>query len=55
MLSKETLRPWTLMMMYFTFYVMNGLGPVRPNTVNAYGAFGMPDDGKNILVCTLYQ
>lgn len=55
MLSKETLRPWTLVMMYFTFFVMSGLGPIRPNMINVCGAFGMPDGGKNILVSSFYQ
>lgn len=55
MLSKETLRPLTLVMMYFMFYAMSGVGPVRPNLVNVCGAFGMPDAGKNILVSSFYQ
>ncbi|XP_049886139.1 facilitated trehalose transporter Tret1-like [Pectinophora gossypiella] len=50
MLCKETLRPWTLIIMYFTFYVMSGLTPIRPNMVNVCSAFGMADDGKNIVL-----
>ncbi|KAJ8711695.1 hypothetical protein PYW08_008649 [Mythimna loreyi] len=50
MLCKETLRPMTLTMLYFTFVVMSGLVPVKPNMVNICGAFGMADDGKNVVV-----
>lgn len=50
MLSKETLRPLTLVMMYFMFFVMSGLSPIRPNMVNVCGAFGMTGDPKNIVV-----
>nr|XP_049693679.1 facilitated trehalose transporter Tret1-2 homolog [Helicoverpa armigera] len=50
MLCKETLRPLTLTMLYFTFVVMSGLTPVKPNMVNVCSAFGMADDSKNIVV-----
>ncbi|XP_037300888.1 facilitated trehalose transporter Tret1-like, partial [Manduca sexta] len=49
-LAKETLRPLTLVMLYFMFYVMSGLTPIRPNMVNVCRAFGMADDGKNIVL-----
>ncbi|CAH2261871.1 facilitated trehalose transporter Tret1-like [Pararge aegeria] len=48
MLCKETLRPLALVMMYFLFYVMSGLVPIRPNLINLCGALGMAQDGKNI-------
>ncbi|CAH0731940.1 unnamed protein product, partial [Brenthis ino] len=50
MLCKETLRPLTLVMMYFLFFVMSGLTPIRPNLVNVCGAFGMAQDGKQIVL-----
>ncbi|XP_045779159.1 facilitated trehalose transporter Tret1-like [Maniola jurtina] len=46
MLCKETLRPLLLVMMYFLFYVMSGLVPIRPNLINVCGALGMAQDGK---------
>ncbi|CAG9793502.1 unnamed protein product [Diatraea saccharalis] len=49
MLSKETLRPFTLVILYFLFSSMSGLTPIRPNMVNVCGAFGMADDGKHIV------
>ncbi|XP_022815553.1 facilitated trehalose transporter Tret1-like [Spodoptera litura] len=50
MLCKETLRPLCLSMLYFTFYVMSGLTPIKPNMVNVCSAMGMADDSKNIVV-----
>ncbi|CAH2054603.1 unnamed protein product, partial [Iphiclides podalirius] len=50
MLGKETLRPLTLVMMYFLFFVMSGLTPVRPNMVNICGALGMSQDGKDVVL-----
>lgn len=50
MLCKETLRPLTLVMAYFMFFVMSGLSPIRPNMVNVCGALGMAGDPKNIVV-----
>ncbi|CAH0596283.1 unnamed protein product [Chrysodeixis includens] len=50
MLCKETLRPLLLTMLYFTFVVMSGLTPVKPNMVNVCSAFGMADDSNNIVV-----
>ncbi|XP_059058786.1 facilitated trehalose transporter Tret1-like [Achroia grisella] len=50
MMSKETLRPLTLVILYFAFHIMSGYIPVRPNMVNVCGAFGMPDDGKDITL-----
>ncbi|KOB65398.1 Sugar transporter [Operophtera brumata] len=47
---RETLRPLTLVMMYFMFFVMSGLSPIRPNMVNVCGAFGMAGDPKNIVL-----
>ncbi|RVE53403.1 hypothetical protein evm_001973 [Chilo suppressalis] len=48
-ITKETLRPLTLMVLYFLFHSMSGLSPIRPNMVNVCGAFGMADDGKHIV------
>ncbi|XP_045779160.1 facilitated trehalose transporter Tret1-like [Maniola jurtina] len=48
MLCKETLRPLSLVIMYFLFYVMSGLVPIRPNLINVCGALGMAQDGKHI-------
>lgn len=53
MLCKETLRPLTLVMMYFLFFVMSGLTPIKPNLVNVCGAFGMDQDGKKIVVSVI--
>ncbi|KAI5645798.1 sugar transporter domain-containing protein [Phthorimaea operculella] len=50
MLCKETLRPLSMVLMYFLFYVMCSTAPIRPNLINLCGAFGMPDDGKNIVL-----
>lgn len=50
MITKETLRPFSLVIMYFLFHSMSGLTPIKPNMVNVTGALGMPDDGKNIVV-----
>ncbi|XP_038207397.1 facilitated trehalose transporter Tret1-like [Zerene cesonia] len=50
MFCKETLRPLQLIVLYFMFYVMSGLTPVKPNMVNVCGAFGMPNDGKQIVM-----
>ncbi|XP_028172431.1 facilitated trehalose transporter Tret1-like [Ostrinia furnacalis] len=50
LLTKETLRPFTLVIMYFLFHTMSGLTPIRPNMVNVCGAFGMADDGKHIVL-----
>ncbi|CAH0402314.1 unnamed protein product [Chilo suppressalis] len=50
LMAKETLRPFTMLMMYFMFVCMTGLGPIRPNMINICGAFGMAYDGKNIAV-----
>lgn len=50
MLCKETLRPLCLSMLYFTFFVMSGLYPIKPNMVNICSALGMADDSKNIVV-----
>lgn len=50
MICKETLRPLSLIVMYFLFFVMSGLTPIRPNMVNICDAFGMADDGKNVVV-----
>lgn len=50
MLGKETMRPLVLVMMYFLFYVMSGLAPIRPNMVNICGALGMAQDGKVVVV-----
>ncbi|XP_022130999.2 facilitated trehalose transporter Tret1 [Pieris rapae] len=47
---KETLRPLQLTMLYFLFYVMSGLTPIKPNMVNICGAFGMPQNGKKIVM-----
>ncbi|XP_034835783.1 facilitated trehalose transporter Tret1-like [Maniola hyperantus] len=48
MLYKETLRPLSFLIMYFLFYVMSGLVPIRPNLINVCGALGMAQDGKHI-------
>ncbi|XP_028041478.1 facilitated trehalose transporter Tret1-like [Bombyx mandarina] len=50
MFCKETLRPLTLVILYFMFYTMSGLIPIRPNMVNVCGAFGMVDNGKKIVL-----
>ncbi|XP_013139502.1 PREDICTED: facilitated trehalose transporter Tret1-like [Papilio polytes] len=50
MLAKETLRPLIFVMVYFMFYVMSGLTPIKPNMVNICGAFGMAQDGKDIVL-----
>ncbi|XP_072933466.1 facilitated trehalose transporter Tret1-like [Epargyreus clarus] len=50
MLAKETMRPLTLVMMYFLFYVMSGFSALRPNLVNVCGALGMPQDGRKIAL-----
>ncbi|XP_068619627.1 facilitated trehalose transporter Tret1-like [Battus philenor] len=50
MLSKETMRPLSLVMMYFLFFVMSGLTPIRPNMVNICGALGMSQDGKDVVL-----
>ncbi|XP_026761515.1 facilitated trehalose transporter Tret1-like [Galleria mellonella] len=50
MMSKETVRPLTLVILYFAFHIMSGYIPIRPNMVNVCGAFGMPDDGKDITL-----
>ncbi|CAH2054601.1 unnamed protein product, partial [Iphiclides podalirius] len=50
MLAKETLRPLTFVMVYFMFYVMSGLTPIKPNMVNICGAFGMAQDGKEVVL-----
>ncbi|XP_050680042.1 facilitated trehalose transporter Tret1-like isoform X2 [Leptidea sinapis] len=50
MMAKETLRPLTLVVLYFMFYVMSGLQPIRPNMVNVCGALGMPLDGKQVVL-----
>ncbi|XP_041983285.1 facilitated trehalose transporter Tret1-like [Aricia agestis] len=50
MFCKETMRPMYLVMMYFLFYVMSGLTPIRPNMANVCGAFGMAQDGKQIVL-----
>ncbi|KAM3956446.1 facilitated trehalose transporter Tret1 [Aphomia sociella] len=50
MMGKETLRPLTLVIMYFTFHIMSGFCAIRPFIINVCGAFGMPDDGKNITL-----
>ncbi|KAL4717200.1 hypothetical protein ACJJTC_017087 [Scirpophaga incertulas] len=50
MMAKETLRPFTLIIMYFLFHSMSGLTPIRPNMVNVCGALGMPHDGKKIVL-----
>ncbi|XP_013139503.1 PREDICTED: facilitated trehalose transporter Tret1-like isoform X1 [Papilio polytes] len=50
MLGKETMRPLVLVMMYFLFYVMSGLAPIRPNMVNICGALGMAQDGKVVVL-----
>ncbi|XP_023948769.2 facilitated trehalose transporter Tret1-like [Bicyclus anynana] len=48
MFCKETLRPLSLVIMYFLFFVMSGLVPIRPNMINLCGALGMTGDGKHI-------
>ncbi|CAK1593808.1 unnamed protein product [Parnassius mnemosyne] len=50
MLRKETTRPLMLVMMYFLFFVMSGLTPIRPNMVNICGALGMSQDGKDVVL-----
>lgn len=50
MITKETLRPFTLIIMYFLFHSMTGFNPIRPNMVNVCSAFGMPYDGKHIVL-----
>ncbi|XP_075984583.1 facilitated trehalose transporter Tret1-like [Anticarsia gemmatalis] len=50
MLCKETLRPLFFSLMYFMFYVMSGLYPIKPNMENVCGAMGMADNGKTIVV-----
>ncbi|CAH2095258.1 unnamed protein product [Euphydryas editha] len=50
MLCKETLRPLSLVVMYFLFFVMSGLTPLRPNLINVCGALGMSQDGKRIVL-----
>ncbi|KAG6462357.1 hypothetical protein O3G_MSEX013211 [Manduca sexta] len=50
MLVKATLRPLALGLLYFMFYVMSGLTPIRPNMVNICGAFGMDENGKQIVL-----
>ncbi|CAK1545673.1 unnamed protein product [Leptosia nina] len=47
---KETLRPLQLSMLYFLFFVMSGLNPIKPNMVNICGALGMPHDGRQIVM-----
>ncbi|XP_032522237.1 facilitated trehalose transporter Tret1-like [Danaus plexippus] len=49
-MCKETLRPLTLVVMYFLFFVMSGLTPIRPNLVNVCGAFGMAQDSKQVVL-----
>jgi hypothetical protein len=49
-LVRETLRPFLLVIAYFFFHTMSGLGPIRPNMVNICGALGMKYDSKRIVV-----
>ncbi|KAJ0172281.1 hypothetical protein K1T71_012254 [Dendrolimus kikuchii] len=50
MFIKETLRPFSMILLYFLFYEMSSLTPLRPNMVNICGAVGMADDGKHIVL-----
>ncbi|XP_028041483.1 facilitated trehalose transporter Tret1-like [Bombyx mandarina] len=50
MLGKATMRPLSLGLLYFMFYVMSGLTPIRPNMVNICGAFGMDANEKQIVL-----
>lgn len=50
MLCKETLRPLSFTLLYFTFFVMSGLYPLKPYMVNVCGAMGMATEGKTIVV-----
>ncbi|KAI8437664.1 hypothetical protein MSG28_011914 [Choristoneura fumiferana] len=49
-LVKETMRPFTLVMAYFLFYLFSGLMPIRPNMVNFCKALGMKYETKTIVV-----
>ncbi|XP_045454634.1 facilitated trehalose transporter Tret1-like [Melitaea cinxia] len=50
MFCKETLRPLSLVVMYFLFFVMSGLTPLRPNLINISGALGIAQDGKRVVL-----
>ncbi|CAK1593812.1 unnamed protein product [Parnassius mnemosyne] len=49
-ITKETLRPLIFIIIYFLFYIMSGVTPLKPNLVNICGAFGMAQDGKEIII-----
>ncbi|GBP96966.1 Facilitated trehalose transporter Tret1 [Eumeta japonica] len=50
LLKGDTLRPFTLVMAYFLFHTMSGLGPVKPNMINLCRAMAMKYDPKNLVV-----